>query len=84
MNAEIKVPFAENPELFQMFPLFFFIPRVGQNIAVHAWPASRNSAFKKIFYSWLLGHFLQSPLDKTRVIIIMTRSVQNSGSDFYR
>ena len=40
-DAEIRVPFAENPELSKVLCLE---PGVGDNVALHALPAARNYA----------------------------------------
>ena len=46
MDAEIKVPSVENPELTNVLPVK---PGVGQNIAMHAYPTARIFFFVLIF-----------------------------------
>ena len=50
-DAEIKVPFIENPELTNVLPLKL---AVGQNLTMHASPAARN--FFNVLISTLLLH----------------------------
>ena len=53
MGAEIKAPFAENPELLKVFP---FKHRVDQN-SYHILPTTRDSPYIQVHFLQILSPF---------------------------
>ena len=72
-NTEIKVTLAENPEQSEVLS-FKFGESEGQNIALHASPAGRNSIFFFVFVRSTL--FFTNPLQTQKMMYVLKSNLQ--------
>ena len=77
-DAEIKISFGESPELSKFFGSFK--PEVRQNIALHALPSARDSAFLISAFQVHSTSFFQSFVNMKRGV---SRRVNQTCEMFY-